>query len=209
MDDNLWLQARHGNGSTRCYPHTAVRLPPPDVAGPQVCGTPGYGRHPRHPLLDKRMQVGATQRTGELHRRLGTRGHGPRLGRLTAGGQAQHATTDVMYFDPFGGEELIGVCAVSAKAGSRTVMSRNARQDAGAAEAAVQNRRARYGAAVIPFVMEVGGRPNAAAKKWVCKLAARGDEDNDATPRCNQIRGSISCTLQRYVALQLSRAHGV
>lgn len=64
-----------------------------------------------------------------------------------------------MYSDPVGGEVLLDVCVVSAKAGARNVVSRNAREDVVAA-AAVQRKRARYGAAVVPFVFEVGGRPS-------------------------------------------------
>lgn len=133
------VPAWHGSRSVRQFPSAAMRVPPPDVAGPGVRNSStGGGTLARQNALERC--------TGGLaHEVMGVRPQYeqrvPHSDRVTIEGHEQQSIMDVMYFDPSCGREVIDVCFVSAKVGSRTVVSRRTRQDAGAAEAAAQRKK--------------------------------------------------------------------
>ena len=73
-------------------------------------------------------------------------------------------------------------------------------------------KKSRYGDRVIPVIFELGGRPAEPTKQFVRTLIHAMDSDDaeaEAPARGAQIWNRISCTLQRYVAMQLRRAAGL
>ncbi len=132
----------------------------------------------------------------------------PQLDRMT-GGELERAVMDVVYQDPDLGTQFIDVSVVSARAGVQARVMTAARREGHAAERACALKKARYGEAVLPFVLELGGRPSGPAMAWVRTLVARAGEDSEMPLLGAQVWGRISCTLQRYVALQLRRAAGL
>jgi len=135
--------------------------------------------------------------------------HVPRLDDVH-NGQPRKAIMDIVFQAPDGSTQLIDVSLVSACAGPATRMLASARRDGVAADEACKLKHRRYGKGrVVPFVLELGGRPSAEARQWLRKALAWASPDADAPP----VRGAnawarISCTMQRYVAAQLRAAVG-
>jgi len=126
------------------------------------------------------------------------------------------AILDVVYDDPddmaglYGGQVLIDVAVVSAMAGDAARVANAGRRDGVAAQRACGVKLSRYGETVVPFVVEVGGRPSEAAKAWLRHLLPRISEDaEEAAIRGADAWRRISCVVQRYVALQLRRAEAL
>ena len=117
---------------------------------------------------------------------------------------------DVVHQHPTLGTTWIDVSVVSAAAGDAHRQIQAARKDGVAAANACIGKHARYGESVVPFVLEIGGRPSTPALTYVRTLLHCSPEENEEAPlQGATIWGMISCTLQRHVALQLRRAAGL
>jgi hypothetical protein len=135
--------------------------------------------------------------------------HVPRLDDVKDG-VPRRAIMDVVFQAPDGAVVLVDVSLVSACAGPAQRLMASARRDGAAADEACQLKRRRYGPEVVPFVMELGGRPSDHARAWMRKVLAWGG-DRVEGPRLTgaEAWARVSCTLQRYVAAQLRAAAGV
>ena len=83
-----------------------------------------------------------------------------------------------------------------------------ARRDGEACARHVRIKRVRYDDTVIPFILEVGGRPCKEAREWVRKLMRDSVLEENKSVMGARAWAGISCTLQRYVAIQLLKAEG-
>ena len=104
---------------------------------------------------------------------------------------------------------MMDVAIMSAVAGSVGCVNAAARRDGKAAERGVVAKRNRYGQEVVPFVLEVGGRPSLPARQWVRKVISFGTQEGEHPLLGATAWQMISCTLQRYVALQLTSAESL
>ena len=117
------------------------------------------------------------------------------------------AILDVVY-DNMPGQVLLDVRVCSPCAGEHAWVQAAARRDGEAAARQVRNKETRYGPTVTPFVVETGGRPSKEAREWVRTLARDSQHDEPPSMLGAGIWAHISCTLQRYIAVQLRKAEG-
>ena len=129
----------------------------------------------------------------------------PQLDKQGADGEVVRAIMDVVGTSTSGAQVLVDVAVVSARAGSRAQREAAAKRPGLAAERAVAVKWQRYGENVIPFVLEVAGRPSAPAMQFVRKMLAE-QAGADAPRQGAKVWARISCTVQRYVALQRQAA---
>ena len=119
---------------------------------------------------------------------------------------------DIVHQHPKLGTLWLDISCVSAVAGTDWRRAAAAKKDGTAADRACKTKRDRYGDRVIPVIFELGGRPAEPTKRFIRTLIHSMDSEKtevDAPVRGAQIWNRISCTLQRYVALQLRRAAGL
>ena len=106
------------------------------------------------------------------------------------------------------GTTLIGIRVCSPCAGEFACVLAASRRDREAAARQVRNKETRYGPTVTPFVVETGGRPSREAREWVRALVRDSQQDDPPATLGANIWAHVSCTLQRYIAVQLRRAEG-
>ena len=144
-----------------------------------------------------------TDVTPEFEQRL------PQLDYVKQDGTTKQAIMDVVHEHPQLGTLWVDVSVVSPQAGDAARRMQAARKDGSAAIRACQGKRRRYGVAVTPFVLEVGGRVSEDARAFVHRLLHADPLIGDHAARGAHMWTVISCTLQRYVALQLRRSAGL
>ena len=134
----------------------------------------------------------------------------PELDYVKQDGSVKRAIMDVVHGHPQMGRLWIDVAVVSPQAGDAAHQLRATRVDGAAAKEACKYKRRRYGDQVIPFVLEVGGRPSDEARAFVHRvLHADPLMEGSAAERGAHFWRVLSCTLQRYVALQLRHSAGL
>ena len=133
----------------------------------------------------------------------------PSLDRRTAGGEIQRAKLDVCYHDAEQRHVMLDITCVSPLAGDPGHLASAARRDGVSAQAAESGKYARYGQTVTPFVLELGGRPSKGTREYIGSVIAQSSSDRPHSTLGAQAWMRISCTLQRYVAMQLRRAEGL
>ena len=134
----------------------------------------------------------------------------PELDRLDSAGNEQQAIMDVVHQHPKMGTLWLDISCVSAAAGTGHKQAAAARKNGTAAERASQMKKSRYGDRVIPVVFELSGRPAESTKQLIRTLLHSTDKEEAAADApVRGARSGTSCTLQRYVALQLRRAAGL
>ena len=121
--------------------------------------------------------------------------------------QRLEAIMDVVY-DNMPGQVLLDVRVCSPCAGEFASVLAASRRDGEAAARQVRDKETRYGPTVTPFVVETGGRPSREAREWVRALVRESQLDEPPAALGAKIWAHVSCTLQRYIAVQLRRAEG-
>ena len=84
--------------------------------------------------------------------------------------------------------------------------ARTADGEAGARQ--VRVIEARCGPSILPFILETGGRPTKEAREWVQGIVRATVQDGSPAVLGSRLWAHLSCTLQRYIAMQLRRAEG-
>ena len=121
--------------------------------------------------------------------------------------EMHRAVLDVCYHDSEG-QQLLDVRICSPCAGEAPKVQAAALRDGEAATRQVRAKIARYGETVTPFIVEVGGRPSKEAREWVQDVVRRTVLDGHSSILGATVWAMLSCTLQRYVAIQLRKAEG-
>ena len=117
------------------------------------------------------------------------------------------AIMDVCYHDRTG-HHLIDVRICSPCAGDHARVLAASRRDGEAAARQVRAKIARYGDTVTPFIVEIGGRPSREAREWVKETIGETIQLGSHSILASKTWATLSCTLQRYVAIQLRKAEG-
>eukprot|EP00974_Lingulodinium_polyedra_P131576 11218271-Lingulodinium_polyedra.AAC.1 len=106
-------------------------------------------------------------------------------------------------------DQLMDVRIRSPCAGDRPKVFAAARRGGEAAETGVKVKDVRYSDAVIPLVHVVGGRPSKEAREWVRHVARNSVHSTPASAQGSRIWSVLSCTLQRYNAVQLCNTESI
>ena len=125
------------------------------------------------------------------------------LDRQAANGNVQEGQMDIIVMNLDGCVQYIDVAIVSPVIANANLLANAGRRDGYAARRAENKKKQRYQVRnLVPFVIELGGRPGNLARKFVSSLF--DDEDPGKAIGISRVWSTLSCVMNSAISEQLS-----